>query len=79
MPSRRMLGTRTSSVTVDVCHLDYVIYISEYAFNVLETMDKIRKKEAIKGISQISGEILHELKNNIRVANNLTLEAYELY
>lgn len=54
---------------------DYVIYISQYAFTVLETMDKIRKKDAARSGSQTAGEILHELRNNIRVANNLTLEA----
>ncbi len=52
-----------------------MIYISQYAYNVLETMDKIRKKESQRSSSPFSGEVLHELRNNIRIANNLTLEA----
>ena len=61
---------------------DFVIYISQYAYNVLETMDKMRRKEQNKGVTSSSnqtaapGEILYDLRNNIKIADNLTLEAY---
>lgn len=66
----------------DIMSDGFVIFVSQYAYNVLETMDKMRRKEQSKGLGSsawsgpASGEILYDLRNNIRVADNLTLEAY---
>lgn len=66
----------------DIVADSFVIFVSQYAFNVLETMDKMRRKEQNKGMGSSAsqgagpGEILYDLRNNIKVADNLTLEAY---
>ena len=52
-----------------------MICVSQYAYNILETIDKIKKKETSKPVSSSTGEILNDMRNNIKVANNLTLEA----
>lgn len=73
---RRMLDSRKSLATVLLDDLDFIIYISQYAYNVLETIDKLKRREASnRMVSSSAGEILSDMKGNIKVANNLTLEA----
>ena len=57
---------------------DYLIFVSQYAFNILESIDKQKRPTGKASASQESyiEQINEDLKKNIRVANSLTLEAY---
>lgn len=48
---------------------NFLLFISQHAYNVLETVQKLKKNGH-------HHELLEELKPNIKIASNLTLEAY---
>lgn len=57
---------------------DYLLFVSQYAFNILESIDKQKRVGGKSNPAQESfiEQINEDLKRNIRVANSLTLEAY---